>query len=275
MRMVLLGAGSAAVGIADLVVAAMAQEGVPEADALRAIWILNSRGLLTEGMDDIQPFQRRFVKGREAIEGWTRPAGSHYQLDEVVTNVKPTALIGVSGQPRMFTEAIVRTMAAHCERPIVFPLSNPTSRSEATPADLIAWTDGRALVATGSPFAPVEHGGQSHAIAQCNNSYIFPGVGLGVIASGAKRVRPSMFLAAAQEAAICAAEMGGAEAILPPLLLIREVSRRIARRVGLQALEEGLAPLHSERELEIRIAERMWEPAYPRLVVAAEPVLAR
>ncbi|MBV6458370.1 MAG: NAD-dependent malic enzyme [Fimbriimonadaceae bacterium] len=272
LRMVLLGAGSAAIGIADLVVAALAQEGVPEREALDSIWILNSRGLLTEDMADIKPFQRRFVKTRGSLSGWAPPAIGHYQLDEVVANVKPNALIGVSGQPRMFTEAIVRTVAAHADRPIIFPLSNPTSRSEATPADLIEWTDGRVIAATGSPFAPVEHGGRAIPIAQCNNSYIFPGLGLGVLASGAKRVRPSMFLAAAQEAARCAFDFGAAGMVLPPLNRIRDVSLRIALRVGLTAIEEGLAPVVPETELRNRIAERMWHPAYPRLVPAREPV---
>jgi len=275
LRMVLLGAGSAAVGIAELVVAEMVREGLPEHEAIDAIWILNSRGLLTEDMDDVKPFQRRFVRSRDRLAGWGRPAGEHYQLPEVVANVKPGALIGVSGQPNMFTEPIVRAMAAASDRPIIFPLSNPTSRSEAIPSDLIQWSDGRAIVATGSPFAPVAYRGTEHVIAQCNNSYIFPGLGLGVIVSGAKRVRPSMFLAAAQEAASCALEMGGSSAILPPLRRIRDVSSRIAMRVGRVAIEEGLAPVQSVAQLEAKVAAHMWYPEYPRLISSRDSEAVR
>jgi malate dehydrogenase (oxaloacetate-decarboxylating) len=265
LRVVVAGAGSAAAGIADLLVRAMQAEGMSEAEALDRFWLLNSRGLLTEGMGRLESFQDRFAKAPGAVAGWAPPRAEHYQLDEVVMAARPTVLIGVSGQPRIFTEAIVRQMASSCEHPVILPLSNPTSQAEAVPQDVIDWTEGRAIVATGSPFEPTNWRGRQTSVAQCNNSYIFPGLGLGVILCKATRVTPSMFMAAAKEVADCAAEMGG---LLPPLSRIREISRRIALRVGLEAQTVGVADAMSEEELRTRIAQTMWEPAYPSLVSA-------
>jgi malate dehydrogenase (oxaloacetate-decarboxylating) len=184
----------------------------------------------------------------------------------VVKNAKPTILIGTSGEPGLFTENIVREMAKYTARPIIMPLSNPTSRSEGIPADLIAWTEGRALVATGSPFPDVLHQGQTFPIAQCNNSYIFPGVGLGVIAAGARRVTDEMFMAAAQALADSSpATTKSDPSLLPALKEIRQLSRRIALAVGTKAQQQGLATPTSSKELERLVNANLWEPRYPRL----------
>ena len=180
----ILGAGSAGCGIAEQLVAAMVEEGLPEAEARSRFFPIDRQGLLHDGMNGLLPFQRKLAQPKDRVIGWRRGDDKPIELLDVIEHAHPTILIGVSGQPHTFTEGAVRAMARYAERPIVFPLSNPTSRVEATPAELIAWTDGRALIATGSPFDDVEYGGRRHPIAQCNNSYIFPGVGLGVRAVG-------------------------------------------------------------------------------------------
>ena len=265
LRVVIAGAGSAAVGIAELLVKAMQVEDMSESDAQDRFWLLNSRGLLNPDMGGIEPSQRKFVKSAGSVAGWAPPRTEQYQLDEVVAHAKPTVMIGVSGQPEIFTEPIVRQMASSCARPIILPLSNPTSQAEAAPQDLVDWTEGRALVATGSPFPATTWRDEIRVVPQCNNSYIFPGLGLGVIASGATRVVPSMFMAAAREVVACAAETGG---LLPTLSRIREISRRIAFRVGLDAQILGLAEKTTETELLDQIDKTMWEPAYPSLLPA-------
>ncbi len=182
---------------------------------------------------------------------------------DVVDACRPTILIGISGQPGTFTQEIVRAMAKEVERPIIFPLSNPTSRAEATPADLIAWTDGRALIATGSPFADVTYGGWRFPIAQCNNSYIFPGLGLGILAVGARRVSDAMFMAAATALADCSpARQDPAGSLLPPLADSRVVSRTIALAVARQAQRDGLAAPCRPEELEERVNAKIWHPRY-------------
>jgi malate dehydrogenase (oxaloacetate-decarboxylating) len=268
-RIVILGAGSAACGIAGLLREAMLAEGVSPAEASGRFWLLNSRGLLVEGMADLQEFQCGFVQPAAAIAGWTTRGVEYLNLEEVVRNVRPTVLIGTSGQGGAFTESVVRQMASTVERPIIFPLSNPTSKSEATPADLLAWTEGRAIVATGSPFDPVEINGRHIPIPQCNNSYVFPGVGLGILASGARRVTDGMFMAASRALAETAPAWTDPEgALLPPLTQIRDVSRQIAVAVGEAAQRDGVADRVTRDILESRVAANMWEPIYPRLLPA-------
>ncbi len=263
-RLVLLGAGSAGTGIADLVVAALVQEGVPESEARSRLWLLNSRGLLHSGRKDLEPQQRRYCRPLDEVAGWTRDVVGRIDLLEVVERMRPTVLIGVAGQPGAFTEDVVRSMAAHTDRPIIFPLSNPTSRSEAVPADLVAWSEGRALIATGSPFPPVSYRGRTLVIGQCNNSYIFPGLGLGIIATSARRVTDEMFLAAARALSECVPGRVATDApFLPGLHEIRAVSRRIAVAVGVEAQRQGVARQTSLRELESLIDANAWEPAYP------------
>ena len=265
-RVVILGAGSAAVGIANQLADALVELGLSREEALGRFWILNSRGLVHEEMSDVKDFQKKFARPKGDLEQFKGLDAERIPLYEVVKAAKPTVLIGVSGKPGMFTQEIVREMGRHVDRPVIFPLSNPTSQCEAVPADLIEWTEGRAIVATGSPFPAVEYEGRSYPIAQCNNSYVFPGVGLGVIASHAKRVNPAMFMAASKELARFAAGVS-ASPVLPPLSMIREVSRGIAKAVGMAAIESGVAEPMTTAELEHRITEKMWLPAYPKLEI--------
>jgi malate dehydrogenase (oxaloacetate-decarboxylating) len=261
-RIVVLGAGSAGCGIASLIQRAMIDAGLSEREARQRFFILNSRGLLIEGMPDISEFQKPFVQPASALASWKLHNPQGVDLFQVVANAHPTALIGVSGQPGVFTESIVREMARHVERPVIMPLSNPVSRSEATPEQLMAWTGGRALIGSGSPFPPVDVGGKRLVVAQTNNSYIFPGVGLGVIASRARRVTDGMFMAAALALAELSPTKTDANApLLPPIARLREVAAAVARGVGRQAQKDGVAE-DLGPTLETRVEEMMWVAEY-------------
>jgi malate dehydrogenase (oxaloacetate-decarboxylating) len=261
-RIVLFGAGSAGTGIGSLLLAAMMEAGLDESEASRRFYAVDKDGLLVEGMS-VLPAQRQFVKPRSAGAGWTLEHPGRIDLLDVVRNAKPTTLIGVSGQPNTFTEAVVRAMAANVARPIILPLSNPTSRSEAKPEDLLVWTEGRALIGTGSPFPPVSWEGREVPINQTNNSYIFPGMGLGILAVSARRVTDGMFLAAAK----CLADLspalsGSSERLLPAVAELRSVSFSVARAAALRAIQDGVAEPVDGQNLESRIAANMWEPLY-------------
>jgi len=195
-NVVFLGAGSAGCGIAEQMVAAMRHEGASEAEARSRFYMVDRPGLLHDGMNALLPFQRRLLQPEHQVTDWASDPDAGISLLDVVREARPGILVGVSAQPGLFTEEIIRTMAANCERPMIFPMSNPTSRVEAIPEDLVRWTDGRAIVATGSPFKPVSYAGRDYAIAQSNNSYIFPGMGLGILAVKAGRVSDAMFMAA-------------------------------------------------------------------------------
>ena len=262
-QVIVFGAGSAGCGIAEQIVRGMIHDGLSEEEARERVHMIDRVGLLHDGLTGLLPIQNRLLQSCDKVMPWSSD-GETVSLLDTVTNLNPTVLIGVSGQPRRFTEEVVRAMAAGTERPIIFPLSNPTSRVEAVPADLIEWTDGRALVATGSPFDPVERKGtHSHKIAQSNNAYIFPGLGLGVLASQARRVSDDMFMAAAEELAECAPAISDqVDRLLPPVSELPAVSRRIAVAVGRAAIREGLAPERSEDELGARVDETFWEPRY-------------
>jgi malate dehydrogenase (oxaloacetate-decarboxylating) len=260
---VLFGAGTAGCGIGHLLLKLMVDDGVPERDARRRFFAVDRDGLLVEGMADLQPFQAPFVQPRAAVADWTRSHPDRIDLLDVVKNARPTVLIGVSGQPGMFTEEVVRTMASAVERPVIFPLSNPVSRSEATPADLLRWTNGRALVGTGSPFPPVEIDGEGITVDQTNNAYIFPGVGLGVLAVRAQRVSDDMFAAAAKAlAAVSPAAPDRREHLLPPVCDLRSVALTVAAAVARQARAEGLCEAFADSALDGLIAQKMWEPVY-------------
>jgi malate dehydrogenase (oxaloacetate-decarboxylating) len=262
-RVVVVGAGSAGCGIASLLLQAMTDAGLTAQEAKRRFFVLNSRGLLTENSPDISDAQKPFIQSVGAIASWNLQGSGNIDLAQVVANVRPTALIGVSGQPGVFTESIVREMARHVERPVIMPLSNPVSRSEATPEQLMAWTRGRALIGSGSPFPPVEVGGKSMIVAQTNNSYIFPGVGLGVIASRARRVTDKMFMAAALALADLSPTKQAAHApLLPPIGKLREVAGAVAKKVALQAQNDGAAGDISAKALEAQIEKMMWVPEY-------------
>jgi len=257
-----LGAGSAGCGIAEQIVAQMKSEGLSEAEARARIFMVDRFGLLTDKLTNLLDFQSQLVQNSENLKGWDVDS-DNISLLEVVRHAKPTVLIGVSGQPGLFTEEIIREMHAHCDRPIVMPLTNPTSRVEAHPADIINWTDGAALVATGSPFAPVSYKDKVYPIAQCNNSYIFPGIGLAVIASGAKQVTDGMLMAASRALADCSPlATDGVGSLLPDVNDIQGVSKCIAMEVGKAAQVEGVAQVTTEDALSKAIEHNFWIPQY-------------
>ncbi len=257
-----VGAGSAGCGIAEHIVAAMQLEGLSESEARQRIFMVDRFGLLTDDMSGLHDFQMRLAHKAGAVQGWQRDDNG-IALLEVVKQAKPTILIGVSGQRGLFTEAVVRQVYAHCPTPLIMPLSNPTSRVEATPAEVLAWTDGNALVATGSPFAPVEINGRTLPIAQCNNAYIFPGIGLGVVAAKATRITDAMLMAASNALAECSPVVTGTgDAVLPPLKDIQAVSKKIAVAVAKQAQADGVALETPEEQLLQAIERNFWFPRY-------------
>jgi malate dehydrogenase (oxaloacetate-decarboxylating) len=252
-----VGAGSAGCGIAEQIIAAMQLEGLSEPLARSRVYLLNSKGLLTDRQPDLYDFQQRLAHSSESLARWDF-SGDWPSLQEVVSNAKPTVLIGVSGKAGLFTKQVIETMHAHCPQPIIMPLSNPTSQIEAHPKDILQWTEGQALVATGSPFLPIELLGKTFPIAQCNNSYIFPGIGLGAIASKATRITDGMLMASAQ----ALAESAGAGQMLPALRDVQGVSKRIAFAVGMAAQRDSVAPPMSEEALQAAIEQHFWQPVY-------------
>jgi malate dehydrogenase (oxaloacetate-decarboxylating) len=265
-RVVILGAGSAATGITEQVVGAIETEGYSLEEARSSIWLVDSHGLVHTGRGGLEAEKAPYAQPQERLAGWSTSHSEDIGLQEVVTQVHPTILIGTAARAGAFTEAIVRKMARHVKRPIIFPLSNPTSKSEAAPADLIAWTEGRALIATGSPYPEVSYSGQTITIGQCNNMFIFPGMGLGVIAAQARRVTNQMFIAAARALSEYSPARQASTAPLYPMVEdVREVSRYVALAVGLAAQQSGVAERTSQEELERRITAQMWIPHYPRL----------
>ena len=262
-QIVMLGAGSAGIGVADFLRAAMRDAGLSDEDARRRFWIVDKDGLLHSGRTDLTAEQRVYAQPQDRVSAWSS-ARNGIGLAGVIAKINATILIGLSTARGAFSESIVREMARKVERPIIFPLSNPTSKSEATADDLIRWTDGRALVATGSPFAPVPYGGRQIPIAQCNNIYIFPAMGLGVVASRARRVTDAMILAAARALGEKSPALTDPSAsLLPALPQLREVAAHIATAVGRQAQRDGVAPKTSDAELGERVTATQWTPAYP------------
>jgi malate dehydrogenase (oxaloacetate-decarboxylating) len=270
-RVVIVGAGSAGSGIAEQLVAGMVDDGATEAAARAAMFMVDRPGLLLADMDGLEPFQVPLAQDPAAVASWTLATPGVPTLTDVIANARPSILIGVTGVFGLFDEAVIGAMAAADAAPIIFPLSNPTSRAEATAADVLRWTDGRALVATGSPFDPVVHDGVTHAIAQSNNAYIFPGIGLGVRAVGATRVNDAMFMAAARALAEAAGATEPGDPILPALTEIRAVSRAIAVAVARQACADGLAPAATDAEIEALVDAKVWVPEYRPTVPANDP----
>src|SRR5215211_4963315 len=242
-RVVIHGAGTAGIGIADMMRDVMVQAGLPAEEAARRFYALDRKGLITDDrLDSIRDFQVPYARPASEVAGWSRPGDEdHVGLAEVVAHARPTILIGTSTQAGAFTEAIVRDMASSVDRPIILPLSNPTSKCEALPEDLIRWTDGRALVATGSPFPPVTHGGRTYRTAQANNALVFPGLGLGVAVSRARRISDGMLAVAADAVAELSDASSQGAALLPPVEDLRKVSAAVAGAVALAAEKEGLA----------------------------------
>jgi malate dehydrogenase (oxaloacetate-decarboxylating) len=259
----MFGSGAAGIGIVNLLITAMKEEGLSEEQARKRIYAFNRYGLLVEGCQGIRPGQEPLVRKREDVAGWKLAGAGAISLLDVVRNAKVTVLAGVSAQAGAFTEEIVREMARHIDRPVIFPLSNPTSASEAVPADLLRWTDGRALVGTGSPFAPVEVNGRTIRIAQINNSYIFPGLALGILVSKARRVTDGMIMAAAKElASLSPARVDKTAALLPPIADSRKVGLLVGEAVALQAIADGVAEGGGEENLKERLRAYVWEPVY-------------
>jgi len=264
-RVAVLGAGSAGTGICSLLVRAMAAAGLSEKEARGRFYLVDRDGLLVEGMNGLQSFQAPFAQNRDRVASWQRMADGHIGLAEVIANAKPTVLIGASGQAHAFHEAVIREMATHVQRPVIFPLSNPTERSEATPSDIDAWTEGRAVIGTGSPFPPIERNGKQFRVDQTNNAYVYPGIGLGAIAVKAKRISDAMFLAAARTIAeLSPARRDPLANLLPPLIEIRDVSFQVAHAVAKEAVAEGLAAAMSDDAIVAAIKGIMWEPVYAK-----------
>jgi malate dehydrogenase (oxaloacetate-decarboxylating) len=262
-QIVFVGAGSAAIGVADFLRIAMVEEGLSEKEARARFWIVDKDGLLDSDRRDLSEEQKVYTRDRNEVVGWPRNQHGQIGLAEVIGKIDATMLIGFSTVKGIFSESIVREMAGKTGRPIIFPLSNPTSLSEAEPADLLAWTEARALVATGSPFAPVAYNGKTIEIAQCNNVFIFPAVGLGVIASQARRVTDKMIQAAARALGNHSpALQDPAGSLLPKVSSIREVALDIAYAVGAKAQEEGLAAASEPEALRKKVTESQWFPEY-------------
>jgi malate dehydrogenase (oxaloacetate-decarboxylating) len=262
-RVAVLGAGSAGTGICALLLRAMIDAGIDEKQARECFYLVDKPGLLIEGMAGLLPFQADFAQNRDRVAGWTLEAPDRIGLADVIANAHPTVLIGTSGQSHAFTEPVIRMMAKHVRRPVIFPLSNPTERSEANPADLDAWTEGRAVIASGSPFAPIKRNDKQFRIDQNNNAYVYPGIGLGAIAVRARRISDAMFLAAAKAIAELSPAKRDPEAnLLAPLVDIRKLSFHVALAVARQAQAEGFADARSEEETAAAIKDKMWEPLY-------------
>ncbi|MDQ3837584.1 MAG: oxaloacetate-decarboxylating malate dehydrogenase, partial [Thermoproteota archaeon] len=294
-HIVILGAGSAGTGIAEYILKAMIAEGMNEDKARRHFFFLDSRGLLQTTRTNLSEVQQKFAQSSKLASSWSsREEKKIVGLAEVIKNISATVLIGVSSQPNQFTESIVREMASKVDRPIIFPLSNPSDRAEADPKDLIQWTEGRALIATGTAFAPISFKGKIFKIAQCNNFYIFPAIGLAVVASEAKRVTDNMMIAAAKALGNFQGASrnnnddsgsGGSSGhghggggddddaeslLLPPIENMKDVAIHIALKVALQAQQDGVASEMSEQKLSDQIRKKFWIPEYRNYKVAKD-----
>lgn len=263
-RIVFFGAGSASVGVADALREAMVEEGTDDTSARSKFWLVNRGGLVHSARTDLKPEQRVYATPYDQAVAWSKGGTGRVSLAEVVDTVHPTVLIGLSTVGGAFDESLVRAMARSVERPVILPLSNPTARTEAKPSDLIEWTDGRALIATGSPFAPVTYKGRTFPIAQCNNAYVFPALGLGAVASRSRRVTSSMIRAAARRLAeISPTWSDPMGTLLPQIRDIRRVAVELAVAVGREAQRSGYAPPTSLDELRARVEATQWTPDYP------------
>jgi malate dehydrogenase (oxaloacetate-decarboxylating) len=271
-RIAMFGSGSAGVGIISLLIAAMKNDGLTESEARQRIYPFNRHGLMVEGDPALRPSQVPLARKKEDVQGWKVTAPGPISLFDTVRNAKITVLVGTSAQAGAFTEDVVRQMARHTQRPVILPLSNPTSKSEAKPEDLLRWTDGKALIGTGSPFAPVEIAGRTVRISQTNNSYIFPGLALGILVSRARRVTDGMIMAAAKKLASLSPALHDANApLLPPIGDSRNVGLAVAEAVVRAATAEGVSDLEPEN-LQSELRGYVWEPVYRRYkLIKANP----
>jgi malate dehydrogenase (oxaloacetate-decarboxylating) len=262
LNVAFVGAGSAGCGIAEQIISQMVTEGISPLEARSQVYMVDRFGLLTQGMDNLRDFQQKLVQSKVAIEQWDIE-GEYATLLEVMDGAKPDILIGVSGQAGLFSEEVIKAMKQHCNKPIIFPLSNPSRQVEATPSQVINWTNGEVIIATGSPFDPVEYNGDIFAVAQCNNSYIFPGIGLGVISANISRITDKMLQVASETLAAASplANTGKGE-LLPPLTQIAQLSKEIAFAIAKVAYEQDLALELSDADLLAKIEQNFWNPEY-------------
>ncbi|MBL4573897.1 MAG: NAD-dependent malic enzyme [Gammaproteobacteria bacterium] len=263
-KVVFVGSGSAGCGIAELIINAMVIKGLTDAQARARVFMVDRFGLLTQGMTDLLDFQERLVQPSSALKEWKLTSSNDYaSLIDVISNTDASILIGVSGKPGLFTEEVIRQMLSGCPRPIILPLSNPSQHVEAHPQDVVTWTDGKAIVATGSPFEAVEYNGEHLEISQCNNSYVFPGVGLGVIACKSRLVSDEMLMVASTTLAELSPGMEDqSSAVLPPLTALPQISRKIAFAVAKTAIAQDLAREMTDDELLAAIERNFWTPVY-------------
>ncbi len=263
-RFVFLGAGSAGSGIAELVVTAMMVQGMEESEARARVFMVDKDGLVVDDMGGLMDFQQKLAQKLSVYKNWKLSGNGKYpSLLDVINNTKPTVLVGASGIPGLFTEEVVRAMYRDCSQPIIFPLSNPSRQVEAHPRDVIQWTEGNAIVATGSPFGLVEYNGKQYEISQCNNSYIFPGIGLGVISCYASRISDEMLMVASTTLADLAPESKNPEnGILPPLTSLKDISKEIAFAVAKVAQDQDFCLALSDEELLQSIDQSFWLPQY-------------
>jgi malate dehydrogenase (oxaloacetate-decarboxylating) len=261
-KVVFVGGGSAGCGIAEQIIAQMVKEGLTDAEARQQIFMVDRYGLVTEGMKGLRDFQRKLMQPKSAVADW-QIAGEYASLTEVIHGAKPGILIGVSGQPGLFTEQAIKAMKQYQSMPIIFPLSNPSRQVEATPEQVIEWTNGEVIIATGSPFEPVTYQGKTYHISQCNNAYIFPGVGLGVLSSNANLISDEMLMVASETLAEASPLANtGVGSLLPPITQIESLSKKIAFAVGKVAQEQGLALMLDDDTLKQRIERNFWLPEY-------------
>lgn len=262
LKVAFVGAGSAGCGIAEQIITQMISEGISPLQARSQVYMVDRYGLLTEGMTGLRDFQEKLMQPKRSLANWSI-AGEYASLLEVMHNAKPDILIGVSGQAGLFTKEIIKAMKSHCELPIIFPLSNPSRQVEATPEQVIQWTQGQVIIATGSPFSPIQYQGKTYPIAQCNNSYIFPGIGLGVVAANINRITDEMLMVASETlAAVSPLANTGAGELLPPLTGIADLSKKIAFAVAKVAFTQKLALEISDEQLKAKIEQNFWHPEY-------------
>jgi malate dehydrogenase (oxaloacetate-decarboxylating) len=270
-RVVILGLGTAGVGVADQLRDAMMREGMTQEQAARRFWCVDRQGLLTTDMrDQLHNYQAPYARPAGESKNWKNdPGGAGIGLAEVVARVKPTMLVGTATVGGSFTEAIVKDMAAHVDRPIIFALCSAPTRAAATPADLIAWTDGRALIATGSAFAPITHKGVTYVIAQANNAMLYPGLALGAIVSRASRISAGMFAAAASAVSSLVTVRQPGASLLPHIDDLRSVSATVAVAVAETAVDEKLARVKFH-DIVQQVQDAMWQPDYRRIRASEE-----
>ncbi|MEE9452057.1 MAG: NAD-dependent malic enzyme [Gammaproteobacteria bacterium] len=262
-RIVVFGGGSAGTGISDQIYDAMVKSGLSEQEAKKRFWIIDKQGLLIAGDPHLTPAQALYARDPQELTQWACADKTNISLLDTITHVKPTTLVGCSAVPGAFTQEVIETMAQHVKQPIIFPLSNPTDRCEAIPEDILNWTHGEALIATGTAFTDVEYNGRMIPIAQCNNALVFPGIGLGVQAVGATRLTSHMIWQACQALSQCAPAIKDPHAqLLPPLSQAQDVAKKIAVAVGQQAIKEGLAVKNQDKDLNKIIEEMFWHPHY-------------